>query len=345
MMRVLVLSLMIACGKPAQTGPVAEAAPTPGAAVDCPSALPAIVGSFNGEDVTVEELRKVAGSQLIEAESALSQAQHEALEMMLTERAVEAAAAEENLSPEEWFQKQVSPVPPSEEEVQAFYAENSARMQGELEQMRQPIMQHLMQAKAQEQAAEVIKGLKERFKIKKQLPFYKVAVEAADSPRKGAADAPIEIIEFSDFGCPFCSMAADNVMKVKEKYGDKVSVVYRHFPLPMHPEAIPAALASECARDEGKFWEYHDKLFADQKKWTAEDLKGYAKELQLDEAKFATCLDTSAKQARLDKDMEDGTAVGMTGTPGFFINGVPLQGAVPVEAFDEIIEQMLAGKN
>ena len=112
----------------------------------------------------------------------------------------------------------------------------------------------------------------------------------------------------------------------------------------MHPEAVPAALASECARDEGKFWEYHDKLFADQKKWTMDDLKSYAKELELDEGKFATCLESGNKQARLDADKEDGAAVGMTGTPGFFINGVPLQGAVPEDAFAEVIDQMLEGK-
>ena len=165
-----------------------------------------------------------------------------------------------------------------------------------------------------------------------------------DSPRFGNPEAPVQIVEFSDFQCPYCTRGASTLDEVKEAYGDKVTVVYRHFPLSFHMEAYKAAQASECANDQSKFWEYHDLLFANQRALTEPDLVSYAEQLSLNMGDFTECLNSGKHAATVDEDMAEGAAVGMQGTPGFFINGRFLNGAQPFEAFKEIIDAELARK-
>ena len=130
--------------------------------------------------------------------------------------------------------------------------------------------------------------------------------------------------------------------EVVELYGDKVSLVFKHFPLEMHPEAHLASQAAECARDQGKFWEYHDVLFANQSDFKPETLPRYAAQLSLDIEIFQACLDSKKYAARVDSDLAQGALVGMSGTPGFYINGIPLAGAQPLPAFQQIIDGELA---
>ena len=143
---------------------------------------------------------------------------------------------------------------------------------------------------------------------------------------------------------PYCIRGSDTLKQVMDKYGDKVSVVYRHFPLSFHTEAHKGAQASECANEQGKFWEYHDKLFANQRAMFDEDLRRYAGEVGLDQAKFDECLASEKYKAKVDKDLEDGAAAGMSGTPGFFVNGRFVNGAQPLEVFSQIIDAELAKK-
>jgi protein-disulfide isomerase len=168
---------------------------------------------------------------------------------------------------------------------------------------------------------------------------------AADDPGKGPATAPVQIVEFSDFQCPFCSRVVDTVKKIEDVYGDKVRVVFKQFPLPMHNQAAKAAEAAECAREQGKFWEMHDKLFANQRALAPENLKQYAADLTLDKDKFAACLDQSKMKDGIAKDMAAGSAAGVTGTPAFFVNGRFVSGAVPFENFKQLIDEELGFKN
>ena len=126
-----------------------------------------------------------------------------------------------------------------------------------------------------------------------------------------------------------------------KKYGDKVRLVFRHYPLPFHPHAQKAAEASLCADDQGKFWQMHDALFDHQQALEPEQLKVYAKELGLDPAKFDACLDSGQKAAQVEKDKEAGSKAGVNGTPAFFINGLQLSGAQPQEEFEALIDQEL----
>lgn len=158
---------------------------------------------------------------------------------------------------------------------------------------------------------------------------------------KGNPNAKVTMVEFSDFQCPYCGQAEPTIKQIFATYGDKVKLVYRHYPLPFHENAFPAALASMCANEQGKFWEYHDKLFSNQEKLTATDLKTYASQLGLDMEKFNPCLESKKYKAQVDKGYADGGAAGVSGTPAFFINGRPLFGAYPFASFKTIIDEEL----
>ncbi len=163
----------------------------------------------------------------------------------------------------------------------------------------------------------------------------------ADSPSFGPKNAKVTIVEWSDFECPFCSRAVPTIEEIKKTYGQDVRVVFRHQPLPFHPNAKPSAEASMAAHEQGKFWEYHDKLFAT-KKLDRASLEQHAKELGLDMNKFKAAMDSGKYRAKVDADSAAGSAVGANGTPTFFINGRQLVGAQPFPAFKSIIDEELA---
>jgi len=172
-----------------------------------------------------------------------------------------------------------------------------------------------------------------------------VAVSEDDDPVLGDKNAPVTIIEFSDFQCSFCKRLREQTIEpLKKEYIEtgKVKLVYRDYPLGFHQYAHISAEAAECADDQGKFWEYHDKLFENQQFLDEASLKKYAEELKLDTKEFNECLDSGKHKAEVDKDISDGTAAGVTGTPASFINGRKMVGAQPYEAFRQAIEAELA---
>jgi protein-disulfide isomerase len=167
-----------------------------------------------------------------------------------------------------------------------------------------------------------------------------------EDPFKGSPDAPVTIVEFSDFQCPYCARFYKNTLpQIEEKYikTGKVKLIYKDFPLSFHQYAQKAAEAAECADEQGKFWEYHDKLFENQSQLDVASLKRYAAELGLDTQAFNECLDSGKMAAEVQQDFNEGKAKGVSGTPTFFINGQKLVGAQPFEAFERIIEEKLKG--
>lgn len=172
----------------------------------------------------------------------------------------------------------------------------------------------------------------------------RVQVSADDDPVKGSKNAPVTIIEFSDFQCPYCARFFTQTLPlIEENYikTGKVKLVYRDFPLSFHQHAQKAAEAAECADEQGKFWEYHDKIFENQNVLDTASLKQYAKDLGLDVTKFDGCLDSGRMASEVQKDFRDGSQYGVSGTPSFFINGINLVGAQPYSAFRQVIEQEL----
>ncbi|MBI4176604.1 MAG: DsbA family protein [Candidatus Aenigmarchaeota archaeon] len=173
-----------------------------------------------------------------------------------------------------------------------------------------------------------------------------VAVSADDDPALGPANAKVTVIEFSDFQCPFCKRFFDQTLgQIKSDYVEtgKIRFAYRDFPLDsIHPNARPAAMAAECANEQGKFWEFHDKIFQNQQSMSTESYKQWAAELGLDAGQFNSCVDSNKYAQEVEKDFQDGVAAGVSGTPTVFVNGQKIVGAQPFEAFQAAIEQALA---
>lgn len=180
-----------------------------------------------------------------------------------------------------------------------------------------------------------------------QAPQGPVDVENGHFPVKGDEDADVTIVEFSDFECPFCgSFYNDTLPQIISEYIDTgmVKMYYRHYPLSFHPKAVPLALASECANDQDKFWEMHDKIFdnnATISSVTDETIKGWVTELGMNTGEFNECYDSKEHQAKVDEDFAAGQAAGVSGTPTFYINGKQIVGAQPFESFKAVIDEEL----
>ena len=168
---------------------------------------------------------------------------------------------------------------------------------------------------------------------------YKVTID--DAPQKGPKDAPVTIVEFSDYQCPFCSRAHNTVLELEKQYGDKVRVVMKQHPLDFHPNAKPAALAAMAAGAQGKYWEMHNKLFANQQQLSPETYEKYAGELGLNMDKFKADMASPQFQATITKDTAQAMQLGATGTPAFFINGKKISGAQPIDNFKKVIDEEL----
>lgn len=171
-------------------------------------------------------------------------------------------------------------------------------------------------------------------------------VNLATAPIKGQATAPVTIAEFAEFQCPFCLDVSATLQRIEETYKDRVRFVWKHLPLTkIHQHAMDAAVAAEAARNQGKFWEYHDKLFANQQQLEPNDLRRYAQDLGLDLTRFDRDREDQALKAKILEDMAEATALGVKSTPTFFINGRIVSGAMPFETFETIIEAELAKQN
>jgi len=332
--------LACACSKQAST-----ASSTSG-----PTAPDRVVATFNGGKVTAGELEKEARPQLAELENKMFQTRRQVLEQMAMERIVKAEAAKANLSDQDYIRKRIdeAPVqPPTEAQERQFYERLKSGGQippdATFESLKDRIAQALVNQQRQTQMQKVVQELQKQANLKIDLPQPRVQV-AAEGPARGPKDAPVTIVEFSDFECPYCGAAHDTVEQVMSTYAGKVRLVYRQFPLSFHPHAAKAAEASLCAADQGKFWEYHDVLFKNQKKLDPTDLKAHATEVGIDSQKFGQCLDSGDKKKAVDADQQAGLQAGVGGTPAFFINGIFLNGAQPIDEFKKIIDGELASK-
>jgi protein-disulfide isomerase len=305
------------------------------------------LATVGGRAIKQSEVEDKVRPKLVEIDSERYEAMKEGLDELIAEEMMSQEAKARGTTSEALEKSEIDAkvAAPTDAEIQKVYDDNKAQLGAQtLEQIKPRIVEYLKQQKQEERRQAFLGELKGKYKTTTSLRPPVVQVGDGGRPAKGAANAPIVIIEFSDYQCPFCKRAEDSVTKVLQTYGDKVRLVFRDFPLPMHPEARPASEAAACANDQGKFWEYHAKLFANQGALKEDNLKAYAKELGLDQAKFDKCLADKPHKAMIDKDIADGGKVGVTGTPAFFINGRMLSGAQPFEKFKEVIDDELAAK-
>lgn len=309
-----------------------------------------VVATIGDQKVTLGEVDKTIEPQLQQLDEELTKQKFElrrrAIENFVVEKLLTEEAKKRGLAgPDELLKAEIEAKvkPPSDEEIKATYDEAAGGLPpgASLEQFRPQIVQFLEQRQKQTLASEYIDSLKKNANVNVTFKAPRKNVEAT-GPSKGPDDAKVTIVEFSDFECPFCSRVNPTVQQVMDAYPGQVKVVFRHFPLSFHPNAQKAGEASMCAHDQGKFWEMHDVLFENQKALDVQSLKNHAKGLGLDTAAFDSCLDSGKHAATVRADMAAGEAAGVSGTPAFFVNGVPLSGAVPFEQFKTVIDDELA---
>jgi protein-disulfide isomerase len=306
------------------------------------------IATIGPRTITRGELEEKVRSKLIDLDNQRYEALREGLDDMIAAELIQQEAKARGVSVEALQKTEIEGkiTAPTDEEIQKVFDDNKAQLKGQtLEQVKPQIVQYLNGQRAQERLVAFIEELKTKHKTTIALKPPIIDVATAGRPeRGGSAKAPVTIIEFSDYQCPFCKRAEDSVNKVMQVYGDKVRLVFRDYPLPMHSQARPASEAAACANAQGKFWQYHAKLFENQTALGEDKLKQYAKDVGLDEAKFADCLAKKPFKDAIDKDIADGGQVGVSGTPAFFINGRMLSGAQPFEKFKEIIDEEIATK-
>ena len=341
----LVVAALSACPPP--KGTVTSGGPTTSSGGESPDTVLATWGT--GKKMTAKELDEAIGPQLEDLEKKKFELRRNALENQILQTLVKEEAAKSNQTEEQWLKGQVESKvkPPPEEDIQKVFSENQAKMPpgATIETMRPQIIEFLTQDQKRELVRTLVEGLKKQANVQillKEPPKPRKQVEPK-GPSRGPENAKVTIVEFSDFQCPFCSRAHDTVEEVMTAYAGKVRLVFRQFPLDFHQQAPKAAEAALCAGDQQKFWEYHTALFKNQQKLLPEDLKSHAKELGLDGAKFAECLDGGKHAKTVADDIAAGKKVGVSGTPAFFINGVMLSGAQPIEEFKKLIDAELAG--
>ena len=236
-------------------------------------------------------------------------------------------------------------LPVSDDEVELLYERNKDRFEGQsLENMRSRIRTAIDQQRPTQALNQFMRDLQvaaDDVVILLDPPRQRIETLAED-PSRGPGDAPVVIVEFSDFQCPFCQRATDTLDELFELYEGQLRLVYKDFPLSRHTFAFKAAEAGNCAHEQGRFWEFHDRLFASQDALDVESLKTHARELGLDSDAFGTCLDERRHANRVDRDLSIGRGYGASSTPTLFINGRPVFGAAPFETFDDIIREELA---
>jgi len=312
-----------------------------------------VVASINGEKVTLADLDKSMAGKIRALESEVRTQKHQlrqmGLEAMVAKKLVEAEAKKKGVTEEELIKAEVEGkvTPPTDAEIKAFYDQQSASGQPlpPFDQIKDRIAQYLTGDQQRKAMMAYFDQLKTAAQVEITLPepaTPKVEV-AATGPSKGPDNAPVTIVAFSDFECPFCSRVNPTIDEVMKTYDGKVKLVFRDYPLPFHAHAPKAAEAGHCAEEQGKFWEMHDVLFANQKALEPADLKKHAGSIAgMDQAKFDACLDTGKYADAVKKNMEAGEEAGVQGTPAFFVNGTLLSGALPVEEFKKVIDQELA---
>ena len=291
-----------------------------------------------GKDISENELNKnlaVFNAQLDHYE-----AQVQRLEEMAREEALTRLAADVKLSKDEYVAKEME---------KADKAVGDKEVAGFLKGRIQDPDKAPPHIKKQVKGILHLQNVVAKYTKKNPVELYLKRPRAPDwgfkvegEPTLGPKDAPVTIVEFSDFQCPYCARGADTVSAVKKQFGNKVRVVYKNYPLQMHPEAKPAAEAALCVNEQSpdKFWSFHDKLFANQDALSKDDLKKYAGEVKADVKKFEECFDGKKYAPQVQASMNEGQQLGVNSTPSFFINNQPVRGARE-DLIKEIIEEEL----
>lgn len=314
---------------------------TPTAAVA--TEIPAVVATVQGQAISAEELTSALHGELMRLEIQRHQVLKEKLDELIAERILSLEAAKRGVSVQQFIQDEILAKVPAAtpEQVKAFYEANKNRIQQPLEKVAERITAYLQQQGQEQRRQALLKELRPHYPVTVALRAPRIEVASDGEPALGTDGAPVTIVEFSDFQCPYCRQVQPTLKRLMAEYEGKVKLVFRDFPLrTIHPQAQKAAEAAQCAAEQHKFWPYHDKLFA-ATSLHMDDLKKYAHELELHVEQFTACLDSNKHASGIEADMQAGQNAGVNATPTFFVNGYVLSGAASYERFKEVVETAL----
>jgi len=301
---------------------------------------------INDEAIFADEVERPLGAQISKLEEQIYALKRQRLEGLIQMRLLATEAAKRGLSVPALIEAEVTTKisPVTDQEIETYYQANKAKYPGN--NYRETIRSQLENQRRGARQQAFIQALRAQANIVINLkppPIYRADVSAGSTPIRGSANAPVTIIEFSDFHCPYCKKVQPTLSRILSEYGDRVRLAYRDFPLDqLHPSARKAAEAARCSNDQGKFWEFHDKLYGGGTDASPETLTRLAREIDMDMVAFQQCLSTGKHRSDIDRDIQEASSLGVTGTPGFFINGRLISGAQPYEGFAQVINEELA---
>lgn len=301
-----------------------------------------VVSIINGEKITLADVQAKNGGRLLQPRQDLFQAEQKALDEFIANRLFEAEAKRQNITVDQLLKQEIfnKVQNPTEDQLRVVYEVSNVGNQP-FEAVREKLTEYIRNARAAKLTAAYLETLRSKNEVVILLAPPRTEVAVGDGPHSGQANAPVQIVEYADYECPYCIKAYPTMKKIIAEYGDRVNFVYKNFPLPMHASAQKAAEASLCASDQNQFWQYHDRLFTSTQLDVA-SLKKIASELKLDTAKFDTCLDSGAQAAAVQKDAAEAQKLGVSATPSFFLNGRFFSGAMDYNSLKDLVQKEIA---
>jgi protein-disulfide isomerase len=306
------------------------------------------VAEVDHRAILASDLQKFAGRELSVQRENLYKLEKQKLDQYISAFLLTQEAKKRGVSVEAVLDQEVNSkiLAVGDDEIDVFYKSNKARIAVDLDKVREQIRSYLHNQKIEAQKALFLKSLRSNAKVVTYLkspPVFRAEISVAGEPFKGSEKAPVTVVKFEDFQCPFCKQVQPTFNELLSRYNGKVRLVHKDLPLEsIHPQARQAAEAARCAYEQGKFWEYHDKLYATSPKASGDDLKSYAKEVGLNVDSFDRCFTSGKYKAVVQQDLNEGVQLGLTGTPTIFINGREISGNQSLEAFEAIIDEELA---
>lgn len=309
---------------------------------------PGLAAKVGNTEITNKELIDGIESEIYEAEAKVFELKFNKLKSIILQRLMDADSRKKNMSNDEFLEKYIAKdVKITDKEVEAFIKQQNIPSEHINDQVKEKISNYLAMERKKEAvdkwiADQTKKSPVEVYIPKPRRPTFDISV--GNAPTFGPKTAKVTIIEFSDFQCPFCAKGADVLNELKKKYGNKIQVAFKNYPLPFHNHAEIAAVAGLCANEQSTnhFWKMHDEMFKNQDSLSASGLKKLAKNAGLKMEAFEKCLSENKYIDQVKADMEEGKKINVKSTPTFFVNGQLIAGAQPLEVFSQLIDEELA---
>jgi len=299
-----------------------------------------VVARVSGSELTLGDLQHNEGGKLLQAQYQFYLSERKALEELIDNRLLADEASRKAIPLEQLLETEVykDVKDPTEDQLEVYY--EGLDTQEPFQSVRGDVLQHIRDLRRAKARAAYVENLRKQSKINILLMPPEAQVDTAKAFTSGSPDAPVVLVEFADYQCPYCQKVNPVIQQLKKEYGDKLTVVFKDFPLPGHHSSEKAAEATRCAGEQGKFWQYHDVLFYS-KLLEVDALKEHARVLKLDGDRFDTCLDSGTEASAVKKDLDEAKSLGLTGTPSFFVNGHFFSGVVDYGALKDMVNQQL----